>query len=119
MAENGGGPLRSATITGLATARAMLRPLGFTRERLAKPNIGVAHMWSEDQLVPLSVNEIRRLHATFNRPAHPPEHHERWSRWRRRHQLRARTCHYRQRQIRDHKGPAPVGRRSTVTRACG
>jgi dihydroxy-acid dehydratase len=47
MAENGGGPLRSATITGLATARAMLRPLGFTRERLARPNIGVAHMWSE------------------------------------------------------------------------
>jgi dihydroxy-acid dehydratase len=47
MAENGGAPLRSATITGLATARAMLRPLGFTRERLARPNIGVAHMWSE------------------------------------------------------------------------
>src|SRR6266511_2666961 len=40
MAEDGGAPLRSATITGLATARAMLRPLGFTRERLAKPNIG-------------------------------------------------------------------------------
>jgi dihydroxy-acid dehydratase len=47
MSENGGVPLRSATITGLATARAMLRPLGFSRERLAKPNIGVAHMWSE------------------------------------------------------------------------
>ena len=47
MADNGGTPLRSATITELATARAMLRPLGFTRERLAKPNIGVAHMWSE------------------------------------------------------------------------
>jgi dihydroxy-acid dehydratase len=47
MAEDGGAPLRSATISGLATARAMLRPLGFTRERLAKPNIGVAHMWSE------------------------------------------------------------------------
>jgi dihydroxy-acid dehydratase len=47
MAENGGAPLRSATITELATARAMLRPLGFTRERLARPNIGVAHMWSE------------------------------------------------------------------------
>ena len=47
MSENGGVPLRSATITGLATARAMLRPLGFTRERLARPNIGVAHMWSE------------------------------------------------------------------------
>ena len=47
MGENGSGPLRSATITGLATARAMLRPLGFTRDRLARPNIGVAHMWSE------------------------------------------------------------------------
>jgi dihydroxy-acid dehydratase len=47
MSQNGGAPLRSTTITGLATARAMLRPLGFTRERLAKPNIGVAHMWSE------------------------------------------------------------------------
>jgi dihydroxy-acid dehydratase len=47
MSGNGGAPLRSATITGLATARAMLRPLGFTRERLARPNIGVAHMWSE------------------------------------------------------------------------
>jgi dihydroxy-acid dehydratase len=48
MADNGNGvPLRSATITSLATARAMLRPLGYTRERLARPNIGVAHMWSE------------------------------------------------------------------------
>src|SRR5919201_2471171 len=47
MSENGAAPLRSTTITGLATARAMFRPLGFTRERLARPNIGVAHMWSE------------------------------------------------------------------------
>jgi dihydroxy-acid dehydratase len=47
MAEGNGTPLRSTTITGLAAARAMLRPLGYTRERLAKPNIGVAHMWSE------------------------------------------------------------------------
>src|SRR4029450_5070380 len=47
MSQNGGAPLRSATIPGLATARAMLRPLGFTRERLARPNIGVARMWSE------------------------------------------------------------------------
>jgi hypothetical protein len=45
MPENGGAPLRSATITGLATARAMLRPLGFTRDRLVRPNIGVAHRW--------------------------------------------------------------------------
>src|ERR687888_64424 len=47
MSDNGGAPLRSTTITGLATARAMFRPLGFTRERLARPNVGVAHMWSE------------------------------------------------------------------------
>ncbi len=47
MSNNGGAPLRSTTITGLATARAMFRPLGFTRERLARPNVGVAHMWSE------------------------------------------------------------------------
>jgi dihydroxy-acid dehydratase len=46
MAQNGS-TLRSTTITGLATARAMFRPLGFTRERLARPNVGVAHMWSE------------------------------------------------------------------------
>src|SRR6266540_2453639 len=47
MSNNGGTPLRSTTITGLATARAMFRPLGFTRERLSRPNVGVAHMWSE------------------------------------------------------------------------
>src|ERR671931_525373 len=47
MSDNGGTPLRSRTITGLPTARAMFRPLGFTRERLARPNVGVAHMWSE------------------------------------------------------------------------
>src|SRR4029453_16752355 len=47
MSQNGEAPLRSATITGLATARAMLRPLGFTRERLARPKIGGVHMWRE------------------------------------------------------------------------
>jgi hypothetical protein len=33
MSQHNGAPLRSATGTGLATARAMLRPLGFTRVR--------------------------------------------------------------------------------------
>jgi dihydroxy-acid dehydratase len=47
MPQDDGAALRSRTITGLPTARAMLRPLGFTRERLERPNIGVAHMWSE------------------------------------------------------------------------
>src|ERR671931_1988883 len=47
MSDNGGTPLRSTTITGLSTARVMFLPLGFTRERLARPNVCVAHMWSE------------------------------------------------------------------------
>ncbi len=55
-----GVPLRSATITGLATARAMFRPLGFTRERLAKPNIGVAHMWSETGPCNFSHREVAK-----------------------------------------------------------
>jgi hypothetical protein len=48
----------------------------------------------------LSVNEIRRMHATLCRPAHPPEHHLHWSRWRRRHQAIARQCHYQRRRQR-------------------
>jgi hypothetical protein len=45
-------------------------------------------------------NEITRLLATLiTRPARDTRHHLRWSAWRRRHQHRARTCHY-QRQAR-------------------
>jgi SRSO17 transposase len=50
----------------------------------------------------LTVNEIRRMHAILCRPAHPPEHHLRWSHWRRRHQARARNCHHQRRRDRDH-----------------
>jgi SRSO17 transposase len=57
---------------------------------------------AECELVPLSVNEIRRLYAAFHRPHHPPGHTLHWSRWRRRHQARARRCHY-QRRIRDQR----------------
>jgi hypothetical protein len=50
--------------------------------------------WSIEQRRPpltcLSVSEIRRMHAIFCRPAHTPEHHLHWSRWRRRHQAAAR-----------------------------
>lgn len=49
-------------------------------------------------LIPLSVNEIRRL---FNRVAvrisHPVEHVMAWSHFRRRSQQRARASHYRRR----------------------
>jgi hypothetical protein len=51
-------------------------------------------------LIRLTVNEIRRLHATFCRPAHPAAHYLRWSRWRRRHQARARHCHDQRRRSR-------------------
>jgi hypothetical protein len=51
-------------------------------------------------VVCLSVNEIRRLHAMLCRPAHPASHHLHWSAWRRRHQARARQCHYQRRTIR-------------------
>jgi hypothetical protein len=48
----------------------------------------------------LTVNEIRRLHAILCRPAHPASHHLHWPRWRRRHQARARHCHYQRRRLR-------------------
>jgi SRSO17 transposase len=48
-------------------------------------------------LIPMTVNEIRRLHATLSCPRHSPRHVLAWSQWRRRHQARARRCHYRRR----------------------
>jgi SRSO17 transposase len=50
-----------------------------------------------DSLAPLSVNEIRRLHANLACPARSASHVLAWSQWRRRHQARARNCHYRRR----------------------
>jgi SRSO17 transposase len=46
-------------------------------------------------LIPLTCNEIQHLFATLlARPRSDPGHRLRWSVWRRRHQARARTCHY-------------------------
>lgn len=56
-----------------------------------------------DELVPLTVNEIRRMHAQLHQPRHPPRHRIRWSRRRRRHKARARRSHHqRQRRLIDH-----------------
>ncbi|HEY0689688.1 MAG TPA: hypothetical protein VGD71_11650 [Kribbella sp.] len=52
---------------------------------------------SGDDLIPLTVNEIGRLFAQRTRPNHPDQHHDAWSYRRRRHQARARRCHYRRR----------------------
>jgi SRSO17 transposase len=49
-------------------------------------------------LIPLTINEIRRLHAHLHQPRHPPDRRIRWSHWRRRHQARARRCHYQRQQ---------------------
>jgi hypothetical protein len=47
-------------------------------------------------LIPLTCNEIQHLFAALvARPAGDLGHRLRWSTWRRRHQARARTCHYR------------------------
>ena len=49
----------------------------------------------EDELIPLTRNEIRRLFATLlGAPIRDISRRLRWSRWRRRHQARARTSHY-------------------------
>ncbi len=47
-------------------------------------------------LLPLSCNEIQRLFITLVvRPVHDAAHRLSWSDWRRRHQARSRTSHYR------------------------
>jgi hypothetical protein len=48
-------------------------------------------------LIALTAGEIRRLLAAFAHPQHTGEHYQRWSRWRRRHQARARWFHYQRR----------------------
>jgi hypothetical protein len=50
-------------------------------------------------LVPLSVPEVRRLLVALVWQLAPDSNRVlRWSLWRRRHQARARRCHWRQRQ---------------------
>jgi len=58
-----------------------------------------------DELIPLTTGEVRRLFNLHTRVTRDASHHERWSRWRRRHQACARRCHY-QRRLRDNHGLA-------------
>ncbi|WP_214408329.1 IS701 family transposase [Pseudonocardia lacus] len=53
-------------------------------------------------LIPLSCNEIARLINRLTVPARSLTSVLRWSLWRRRHQFRARRCHYQRRQEQDH-----------------
>jgi SRSO17 transposase len=60
----------------------------------------------EQKLIPLTVNEIRRLFAKLVATTrHTIDHWLAWSRWRRLHQARARTSHHRRR---DHPTHRPV-----------
>jgi SRSO17 transposase len=67
------------------------------RER-ARPQTADTH------LIPLTVNEIRRLFAKLAaNSVHTINHWLAWSRWRRLHQARAKTSHYRRRGHPEHR----------------
>jgi hypothetical protein len=51
-----------------------------------------------EDMIRLTAAEIRHLLAILAQPRHPDGHYLRWSRWRRRHQDRARKSHYQRRQ---------------------
>ena len=51
----------------------------------------------DEQLIPLTRHEIRRLLTGLSRQPAAPATQLHWSRWRRRHQATARNCHYRRR----------------------
>ncbi|MFI6786150.1 IS701 family transposase [Nonomuraea sp. NPDC050383] len=54
------------------------------------------HRPAPEALIPLTCNEIQRLFiALVIRPVHDVAHRLRWSHWRRRHQARSQTSHYR------------------------
>jgi hypothetical protein len=62
-----------------------------------------AHGLRPSDQIPLTRNEIAHLlSGTTIRPARDDSHRMRWSRWRRRHQHRARTCHYQRQTAEDH-----------------
>jgi SRSO17 transposase len=55
-------------------------------------------------LIPLTINEIRHLFAKLAaNTVHTIDHWLAWSRWRRRHQARAKTSHYRRRGHLEHR----------------
>ena len=55
-----------------------------------------------DDQIPLTRNEIAHLLSSMLiYPAHDTQHRICWSRWRRRHQHRARTCHYQRQAAQD------------------
>jgi SRSO17 transposase len=73
------------------------------------------HPPEDQQLVPLSINEIRHLLAKLVINAiHTIDHWLGWSRWRRQHQARAKTSHYRRRGQLDHRQASTQQSRAVV-----
>jgi hypothetical protein len=66
--------------------------LAVTRAALAGGDAGLAS----------SANEIRRMLTALCGPPPGEQHARRWSRWRHRHQERARRCHCQRQQLQDH-----------------
>jgi SRSO17 transposase len=65
------------------------------------------HPTGQPGLIPLTANEIRHLFAKLiTHITRPGSFHLAWSRWRRIHQARARTSHYRRRGDTDHQPAA-------------
>jgi SRSO17 transposase len=62
----------------------------------AQHDAGRAH---DDQLIPLTCHEIRRLFTGLSQQPPAPATQLHWSRWRRRHQATARACHHRRRAL--------------------
>jgi SRSO17 transposase len=54
---------------------------------------------ADDELIPLTRNEIRKLFTGLCQQLPAPVLQLHWSRWRRRHQATARSCHYRRRTL--------------------
>ena len=62
----------------------------------AQHDPGRAH---DDQLIPLTCHEIRKLFTGMSQQPPAPSAQLHWSRWRRRHQAAARASHYRRRAL--------------------
>jgi hypothetical protein len=76
---------RWATLAMLAHAFLVVAALAERTQRPAPP-----------ELIAVTCNEVQHLFTTLvTQPVADAAHRLRWSLWRRRHQARARTCHYR------------------------
>jgi hypothetical protein len=60
-----------------------------------------ASLAGDGEQVISTANEIRRMFAALCGPPPDEQHARRWSRWRHRHQQRARHCHYQRQRLQD------------------